>query len=62
LVVKAGREKAKDFLLKWWVRFDDVNWKNLERKEALFASWLIHHWFGGRIFDMRRSPYPAKPG
>ena len=28
LIGRTGQQKAKDFLLKWWVRFDDVRWKN----------------------------------
>jgi hypothetical protein len=28
LIGKAGQAKAKDFLFKWWVQFDDVRWRN----------------------------------
>jgi hypothetical protein len=31
LIGKAGQEKAKSFLLKWWMRFDDVHLKNFGR-------------------------------
>jgi hypothetical protein len=33
LIGKAGQEKAKDFVLRWWVRFDDVRWKNFGREK-----------------------------
>jgi hypothetical protein len=41
LIGKTGQQKAKDWLLKWWVRFDDVRWKNFGREEGLFAGRLI---------------------
>jgi len=41
LIGKAGQVKAKDFLLKWWVRFDDVRWRNFGREEGIFAGHLI---------------------
>ena len=46
LIDRTGQEKAKDFLLKWWVRFDDVHWRNFGREEGLSAAQLISHWFG----------------
>jgi hypothetical protein len=54
LIGKTGQEKAKDFLLKWWVRFDDVRWKNFGREEGLFSALLIERWFGKRIWGIRR--------
>jgi hypothetical protein len=54
LIGKAGQEKAKDFLLRWWVRFDDVRWKNFGREEGLFAGRLIEKWFGQKIWSARR--------
>jgi len=41
LIGKTGQARAKDFLLKWWVRFDDVHWKNFGKEEGLFAGRLI---------------------
>jgi hypothetical protein len=38
LIGKAGQAKTKDLLLKWWVRFDDVRWKNFGREEGLLAN------------------------
>src|SRR5215467_14482097 len=32
LIGKAGQEQARDWLLKWWIRFDDVHWKNFGRE------------------------------
>jgi hypothetical protein len=54
LIGRTGQERAKDFLLKWWVRFDDVGWKNFGREEGLFAGQLIERWFGRRIWSSRR--------
>jgi hypothetical protein len=54
LIGKAGQAKAKDFLLKWWIRFDDVRWRNFGREEGLFAGELIERWFGRRIWNFRR--------
>jgi hypothetical protein len=55
LIGKAGQAKAKDFLLKWWVRFDDVQWNNFGREEGLFAGGLIDRWFGPHIFSYKRA-------
>jgi len=54
LIGRARQAKAKDFLLRWWVRFDDVRWKNFGREEGLFAGRLIEQWFGKRIWSVRR--------
>jgi hypothetical protein len=54
LIGRSGQERAKDFLLKWWVRFDDVHWQNFGREEGLFAYRLIPRVFGRRIWSLRR--------
>ena len=54
LIGKAGQERAKDFLLRWWVRFDDVRWRNFGKEEGLFAGSFIDKWFGPRIWSRRR--------
>jgi hypothetical protein len=54
LIGKTGQAKAKDFLLKWWVRFDDVHWRNFGKEEGLFAGYLIEKWFGRKIWSRRR--------
>jgi hypothetical protein len=54
MIGKAGQAKAKDFLLEWWVRFDDVRWRNFGREEGLFASEQIEKWFGPKIWSLRR--------
>jgi hypothetical protein len=54
LIGTAGQEKAKDFLLKWWVRFDDVHWKNFGQQEGLFAGNLIDKWLGVKFFSFKR--------
>jgi len=54
LIGKTGQERAKDFLLRWWVRFDDVQWKNFGREEGLFSGRLLDKWFGGNIWNLLR--------
>jgi hypothetical protein len=54
LIGKTGQEKAKNWLLTWWVRFDDVRWSNFGRVEALFACRVIDKWFGRRAWSFRR--------
>jgi hypothetical protein len=54
LIGRTGQEKAKDWLLKWWVRFDDVHLRNFGREEGRFVGELIDRWFGGRIWSVRR--------
>jgi hypothetical protein len=54
LIGRAGQEKTRDLLLKWWVRFDDVRWRNFGREEGLFAGRLIEQWFGKKIWSLRR--------
>jgi hypothetical protein len=55
LIGKAGQERAKDFLLRWWVRFDDVRWKNFGREEGLFAADIMEKWFSRKIWSLRRA-------
>ena len=55
LIGRAGQEKARDWLLEWWVRFDDVRWRNFGREEGLFAGRLIEKLFGKRIWGIRRT-------
>ena len=65
LIGKAGQEKARDCLLKWWVRFDHVHWKSFGREEGLFPGQLIQQLLGRRIWSMRRvtaSSSPVKAG
>jgi hypothetical protein len=35
LLGRSGQERVRDFLLRWWVRFDDVNLNNFS-KEKLY--------------------------
>src|SRR4051794_22840454 len=51
---KAGEQRAKDFLLKWWVRFEDVQWDNFARYDARFASSVLSICFGRRVFSIKR--------
>jgi hypothetical protein len=54
LIGKAGQARAKDFLSEWWIRFDDVHWRNFGRMEGLLAAQLIERWFGGKMWGLRR--------
>src|SRR6516165_12725949 len=54
LIGKAGQEKAKYFIIKWWVRFDDVQWNDFGREEGLFAGQLIGRWCGPKTWNLRR--------
>src|ERR1700730_2401823 len=54
LIGRTGQDKAKNFMLKWWVRFDDIHWNNFGREEGLFAGQLIERWFGQSIWSFRR--------
>jgi len=54
LIGKTGQAKAKDFLLKWWIKFDDVRWKNFGREEGLFAVRLMESCLGRRLWSFRR--------
>jgi hypothetical protein len=54
LIGKPRQARAKDFLFRWWVRFDDIKWRNFGREEGLFAGHLIGEWFGQRLFSARR--------
>ena len=54
LIGKTGQQRAKDFLLRWWVRFDDIHWKNFGREEGFFAANLIGRWFGKNTWSLRR--------
>jgi hypothetical protein len=59
LIGKAGQARAKDFLTEWWIRFDDVHWRNFGRMEGLLAAQLIERWFGENLVSLRRiiAPY-----
>jgi hypothetical protein len=54
LIGRTGQERAKDFLLRWWVRFDNVQWRTFGKEEGLFAGELIAKWLGRRVYSLRR--------
>jgi hypothetical protein len=54
LMGRAGQDRARDLLTRWWVRFDDVHWDNFGRKEALFAISILDRLAGKTIIDLRR--------
>jgi hypothetical protein len=51
---KKGQERARDFLLTWWVRFDDIRWGNFGPKEAEATSSIIESWFGTHLLSLKR--------
>jgi hypothetical protein len=54
LIGRSGQEKIKDFLLEWWVKFDDVRPRNLGREDALFIASVIESWLGLSLWSRRR--------
>jgi hypothetical protein len=54
LIGRTGQEKAKDFLLEWWVRFGDVKPRNLGKQDALFIASVIERWLGSSFWSRRR--------
>jgi hypothetical protein len=54
VIGKKGQENLKDFLLRWWVLFNDVHWNNFGRKEAEFAVCTLDSLFGARLVSFRR--------
>jgi hypothetical protein len=54
LIGRVGQDRVRDFLLEWWVRFDDVEWNNFAKKEALFSVFVIDECCGRRFFSVRR--------
>ena len=49
-----GRQRAKDRMVKWWVKIEDVRWAYFGRDEALFALQKMDRLFGRRFFSFRR--------
>ena len=45
LIGKTGQTRARDFLLRWWVRFDDVRWRNFGTEEGRFATQKLERWW-----------------
>jgi hypothetical protein len=54
LIGRTGQEKVKNLLFEWWVRFDDIQWKNFGKEEGLFAVKCIERWFGKNIWSFCR--------
>jgi hypothetical protein len=48
LIGRAGQQSVKDFLETWWIKFDDVHWRNFGRKEAYLAVAAMDVLFGAR--------------
>jgi len=54
VIGKRGQERARNFLIGWWVKFDDVKWNNFGRQEALYAVDVMDCCFGKTIWSLRR--------
>lgn len=54
LIGRAGRDRVKKFVTRWWKRFNDIHWHNFGREEGLFTGQLIGKWFGRRLWSWRR--------
>jgi hypothetical protein len=49
-----GRLRAKDWMLKWWLKIDDVQWAYFGKEEAIFAVRMMDRFFGRRFLSVRR--------
>jgi hypothetical protein len=54
VIGKRGQERVKDYLLRWWVLFNDVHWNNFGRKEADLAVLTLESLFGAKLIGFRR--------
>ena len=54
LIGKSGQENARNWLLKWWIRFDDIRWNNFGKKEGIFAGHLISKLLGDKLWSCKR--------
>jgi|GEM_PF-3709596 len=59
LMRKSEQERLRDWLVDWWIRFDDVKWSNFGRREAEQAVELIDRTAGPRFWSMRRLRFVA---
>ena len=59
LLGRVGRKRTRDFLHEWWIRFDDVTWRNFGRQEAFLAISAMDRWWGRRLFTARRWSFVA---
>jgi hypothetical protein len=50
----SGRQRAKDPMVEWWVKIDDLQWAYLGRDQALFAVKILDRLFGRRFFSSHR--------
>jgi hypothetical protein len=54
LIGRAGQERAKDFLLGWWVKLSDIKRGDLGKEDALFIASVIERWLGSTIWSRKR--------
>jgi len=54
VIGRAGQEKVKEFLLRWWVAFDDVKLKNFGKEEADQFLRFITRWVGAHFYSWKR--------
>jgi hypothetical protein len=51
LMRKGEKDRLNDWLIGWWVRFEDVKWTNFGRKDAEFAVGILDRYAGARLWS-----------
>src|SRR6266704_3145993 len=54
LIGRSGQERVRNFLVAWWIRFDDVKWNNFTRKEAEFSVQSLDQLWGNNFLSIKR--------
>jgi len=54
LIGKKGQDAVRDTMLRWWVVFSDIDWKDFGQREISFSTQAIMRIFGQNIFSYRR--------
>lgn len=59
LMRKNEQKRLREWLIDWWIRFDDVKWSNFGRREAAQAIELIDRTAGARFWSGQRFRFVA---
>jgi hypothetical protein len=62
LLRKGEKERLNDWLIRWWVRFEDVKWTNFGRKDAEFAIGILDRYAGARLWSWKRWRFTLSVG
>jgi hypothetical protein len=54
LMRSSEKKRLKGWLTDWWIRFDDVKWRNFGQQEATQALVLLDRWAGARLWSRAR--------